>query len=187
MATTIIKFAFVLSLVALLAACTEKKCIGPTCAGGIDPAPNQDGLDPLGEAAPKYYLRDAAGNTTVMWVRLLEVSPVRRSVITFGNEVCPAKCQRFLIQAGMDVDSNATTPAVFEVNWSPNCQTPLGDSLTGGTVQQGQTVMIGQNFTTFFRDFAPQCFYVSGRYSQKDTLVKKEGSFANTKLEYKLP
>lgn len=162
---------FVLALVVFLPACSHSKgggCVGPTCPDYVDPPPDQTGLEPLGDAAPKHYLKDAAGNNTSMWVRLLEISPARRSTIV-GLSMCGGVCYTVKVKAEIgkdDVEPRRDARIAFSL--SANCNNPIkfvGD----GTVAPGASVIIeAETFVRFDTIPAPKCLMAEGSHFRNE-------------------
>jgi hypothetical protein len=152
------------------------------------PIPDQTRYEPLGDAAPRHYLKDESGKITTMWIRLLSVTPERGSVLTFGNTngICPSKCQQFLAEAGQDQDPDVGGLTTIGLGWSPDCVNPSTLWGEGTTIVPGTSSTFGDGRVHYFRDFAPKCFYVQGDYSQKGTALIKRGVMA-IPLDYQMP
>jgi len=166
-------------------------CINPNApgCGGEPPPPDQSKYEPLGDAAPRHYLKDINGNDTVMWIRLLSVNPPRGSILIYGNTngICPSKCQQFSMEAGMDSVDNATGSSDFQLGWSEDCISFRENSwVTGTGADSGNSTVFGGNEVHYFHDFAPQCFLVSGRYPIRGTSVPVKGMTSVT-LDYHPP
>jgi hypothetical protein len=188
------------SLLGLLVTLTSCPVISTGCSSSSRPVSNlgpssnplpadQSLYEPLHDAAPRHYLKDEAGNDTTMWARLISVSPDRGSALTYGNTngICPTKCQQYLVEAGMDKTDTATNPSNFWLSWSEDCVNGREDLWNNGvSVPSGSSSTFGANDIHYFRDFAPKCFFVRGRYPEKGTIVPKSGTTVLV-LDYRPP
>lgn len=135
--------------------------VTPTIGGGTGSTPpNQSNYEPLGDAAPRHYLKDNNGSDTTMWVRLLWLQVPRGSTLVYGNQVCPDKCFQFQAEIGKD-DMDPRRDATISFSLSEDCVNPLGGVLAGGTVVPGTSMQIGRNSFKFF-DFTPKCLLAIG-------------------------
>ncbi len=175
---TTLRFVFALALVVFLSACSHTKggsCFNPAAPGcggdnGGGEPPDQTGLEPLGDAAPKHYLKDANGNDTTMWARLLWVNPPRRSVMPYGNVACPGKCFQFQAEIGKDAEPKRS--AEITIHWSDDCVTPSPKSMKLGGVtrdllEPGESKVVRDQNSHFF-DTTLKCLLVEGRHGARD-------------------
>ena len=179
--TNIFRLAFVLALVVFLSACSHTKgggCINPAapgCGNGDNGGgngggePDQTGLEPLGDAAPKHYLIDSVTKAaTSMWVKLLWVNPARRSILTYGNLVCPAKCFQLRAEVGKDAEPPRKATILFY--WSDDCVNPWpgrSGNVGGGIVAPGESKIVGDGYVYFF-DSTPKCLLADGEHFRNE-------------------
>ena len=180
MTKTIFRFVFVFAFVALFSACSNSKggsCVNPAapgCGGGNgggDEPPDQTGLDPLGDAAPRHYLKDDAGKDTLVWVRLLEVSPARRSTVK-GNAGCSFNCFTFSFSAEVGADAGFLGMAIVSFSLSDDCVNSQGrvnwqgDSESTNVVVAGtRGIAAGETYHHFDTHPIPKCLLVTGERS----------------------
>jgi hypothetical protein len=117
-----------LLLILPLAGCTGASLTSPTPS-----RPDQSGLETL--PTIQHRLVDAEGKELDIWVRLLMISPDRRSRITL-NGPCPPNCFHFQIEVGHLFVEGIQAYGTFQVGFG---QTRTGiDTMLVGSAMIGQ-------------------------------------------------